>query len=225
MPFPRQTCFLLTCLFLASCTSPWEEKGLVDIRRAAPGIQVDLRYQTADNITGRPLYPDSMPCLLRKSTALKLRQAQNRLAGQGYGLKIWDAWRPPEVHQVLYGRGAHTGMYLAPRRGWSRHCGGIAVDATLVDRDGRELPMPTRFDEGLAEASSSRLPDDPAIRRHLQILHTAMRDAGFEALPGEWWHFDDLEFLHHPVPVISARDLGLRLPDALPTTSPPPRPH
>ena len=203
---------LVVGLLMTSCTSPQpSKKGLVDVRRMVPNVVVDLRYGTTDNVTGKALYPPDMPCLLRASTAQKLKKAQRRLRSQGYGLKIWDAWRPTEVHQRLYRQGAGTGMFLDPNRGWSRHCGGISVDATLVDKHSQELPMPTHFDEDLHRASSHEQPKDPTIRRHLSVLHEAMTAAGFKALPGEWWHFDDVDFLYRPIPVIKAADIGVKL--------------
>lgn len=187
-------------------------RGLVAVAQAVPGARVDLRYQTAANVTGRPLYPADMPCLLRRSTAEKLARAQELLQARGCGLKIWDAWRPPEAQQKLHEHGARTGMFLDPAKGWSRHCGGVSVDATLVDARGRELEMPTYFDENLEHAASDTRHPDPAVRANVALLHEAMRAAGFAPLPGEWWHFDDLEFLYTPVPVIHAADLGLTLP-------------
>jgi beta-N-acetylhexosaminidase/D-alanyl-D-alanine dipeptidase len=47
------------------------------------------------------------------------------------------------------------------------------------------------------------------ILRNLEILHRAMREAGFTPLEGEWWHFDDADYLHEPVSVIKAADLGI----------------
>jgi D-alanyl-D-alanine dipeptidase len=220
----RRTC-LAALTLLTGCTSARRGSGTTDIRRRArreglvevnqlvPGISIDLRYATADNITGRPLYPANMPCLLRHSTAGRLALAQNHLREQGYGLRIWDAWRPPEAHQRLHDHGKRTGLFIDPGGGWSRHCAGISVDATLVDAAGREQRMPTRFDENLTAAASNAHHPDPVVRRNLRLLHDAMLSAGFKPLPGEWWHFDDLEFLYTSIPVIWGRDLGVRLLD------------
>lgn len=202
--------FVLPLVLLLSGCAGSARKGLVSVSRAIPGIEIDLRYGTAQNITGRPLYPKRMPCLLRASTAQKLKKAQAHLHAQGYGLKIWDAWRPLEAHQRLH-RHDGTGLFLDPKHGWSRHCGGVSVDATLVDRKGREQRMPTAFDDDLPHAASLQSPANPEVRRNLQILHEAMRTAGFQPLPGEWWHFDDLEFLYQSIPVITGKDLGIKL--------------
>jgi D-alanyl-D-alanine dipeptidase len=183
--------------------------GLVDVRKAVPGIVVDLRYTTGQNVTGQPLYPRRMPCLLLRPTVERLKLAQATLRAQGYGLKIWDAWRPIEAQEKLHAHGGKTGMFLNPKVGWSRHCGGVSLDATLVDAAGREQPMPTYFDENLAHAASSQTPADPDVRRNLALFHQAMRAAGLMPLPAEWWHFDDIDFLRNPVPVVRGSDIGV----------------
>lgn len=224
----RRTC--LTCLpgaLLLGCSTPRRDSpgvpddilhrakraGLIEVRELAPDISVDLRYTTAQNVTGRPLYPAGMPCLLRRSTAERLGAAQARLRAQGCGLRIWDGWRPPEAHQRLHDHGKRTGMFIDPGGGWSRHCAGVSVDATLIDADGRAQAMPTYFDENLEAAASDTRHPAPAVRRNLRLLHEAMQEAGFKPLPGEWWHFDDLEFLYTSIPVIWGRDLGILLPE------------
>lgn len=195
----------------SSAISKARSYGLVDVRAAIPDISVDLRYATKHNVTGHPIYPKNMPCLLRASTVERLKKAQAALRAQGYGLRIWDGWRPPEAQQLLYRHGGSTGMFLDPRVGWSRHCGGISLDATLVDAHGREQRMPTYFDENFSQASSNELPRDPHVRQNLLILHQAMKEAGLKPLAAEWWHFDDIDFLYGSVPVISGASLGLQI--------------
>ncbi len=221
---------LLGFAALSSCTRPQhgtgtlvpgrtldlaKQRGLVDVRRVIPGIGIDLRYATADNVTGHAIYPAHMPCLLRTETAAKLKQAQAILHAQGYGLRIWDAYRPPEVQETLHQHASSTGMFLSPNTGWSRHCGGIAVDLTLVDAHGQEQRMPTGFDQDLAHASIHYTGGDAVVKQNLQVLQAAMKQAGFIQLEAEWWHFDDAEYLTDPQPVI----YGWRI--ALPGMSPP----
>lgn len=224
----RRACLAsLPAVLLTGCGSPHcrapgvprdirrraQRAGLVEVRDLAPDVSIDLRYRTAANVTGRPLYPSDMPCLLRRSTAERLAAAQARLRTQGYGLRIWDGWRPPEAHQRLHDHGQSTGLFLNPDSGWSRHCGGISVDATLIDSKGREQAMPTYFDENLAAAASDTRHPSPTVRSNLRRLHEVMEEAGLKPLPGEWWHFDDLEFLYTSIPVIRARDLAIVLPE------------
>jgi D-alanyl-D-alanine dipeptidase len=194
-------------------------RGLVEVTSVIPGIKYDLLYRNAKNITAQRVYPENMPCLLHHTTAAKLRVAQEILQRQGYGLKIWDAWRPPESHTALHDHGGYTGMFTPPEFMWSRHCSGTAVDVTLVDAKGRVLEMPTGFDEGGPD--SYYIADAPAKKKeHRSILQMAMTSAGFSILNTEWWHFDDATYDQKgqlPVPpVVYARDIGLKLPTVKP---------
>lgn len=187
-----------------------KQHGLVDVRSLIPDISIDLRYATSENVTRRPLYSKHMPCLLRRETAEKLRTAQALLRSQGYGIRVWDGYRPPEVQEALYRAGAATRMFLSPETaGWSRHCGGIAVDVTLVDAAGREQRMPTAFDAGLENSSATYRGGDPVIARNVQLLQHAMREAGFAPATAEWWHFDDGDFVRNPQPIVYGRQLGI----------------
>lgn len=216
--------FLILLGFLSSCAAPEERRSalvpsrlvelaanydLVDVRAFIPGIAIDLRYATSRNVANRAIYPARMPCLLRIETAQKLKTAQELLRAQGYGLRVWDAYRPPEVQEELHRHGGSTGMFLSPESGWSRHCGGIAVDLTLVDAHGTEQRMPTYFDEDFANASRHYRGNDPEVRRNLQILNGAMKQAGFTQLESEWWHFDDADYVSNPQPVVFGHQLAI----------------
>jgi zinc D-Ala-D-Ala dipeptidase len=191
--------------------------GLVEVQRELPGLAYAFPYQTAKNITRQVLYPQDMPCLLHPSTAAKLRVAREAVRLQGYDLKLWDAWRPPEVQLNLFDHGSYTGMFTDPSIMWSRHCSGTAVDVTLVDHKGREVKMPTAYDSGGVKASYIYQGNDKEVRKNLHVLQMAMLQAGFSILDTEWWHFDDGEFNARPVPpVVFADDIGLILPKVKP---------
>ncbi len=182
--------------------------NLVDIRSVDPTIRVDLRYATPDNITGHALYPPDMPALVRPSTAARLAKAQEFLRERHYGLKIWDAYRPLAAQMELW-RKTHNGAYVAdPEAGnGSLHTWGVAVDATLVDEDGHDVAMPTKFDE-FSEAAKLRYHgDDPAIKLHLKLLQTAMRHGGFYGMPTEWWHFVAYDWKKY-APIREARKIA-----------------
>ncbi len=214
----------LSLIFFTSCSSPEERRSavvltrsvdkaarfdLVDVRAEIPGIAVDLRYATTRNVTKRRLYPRDMPCLLRRSTAAKLKHAHEILRAQGYGIRVWDAYRPPEIQMALFNKGHRTGMFLSPESGWSRHCAGIAVDATMVNRWGREVRMPTYFDEHPELAKSDYIGSDPEVKANLTRFQSAMKQAGFTPLEAEWWHFDDADFTTGRHPVIFGWELGI----------------
>jgi D-alanyl-D-alanine dipeptidase len=183
--------------------------NLVDVSKAVPGISIDLRYATAENVARRPLYSPRMPCLLRRETAQKLRVAHESLRAEGYGIRVWDAYRPPEVQEALAEAGEATDLFVSPEIGWSRHCAGVAVDVTLVDAQGLPQAMPTAFDTDSPLASADYRGSDPQIAQNVRRLHAAMRAAGFKPASSEWWHFDDEAFIHHPQPVLTSRQLGL----------------
>lgn len=218
---------MTSVLFPGACSSPKPERraalvpshaaqmaefrGLTDVRRFVPDVVVDLRYATKDNIARRALYPADMPCLLKPSTAEKLRQAQAILRTKGLGLRIWDAWRPPEVQLLLVEKEGNTGLFMDPKSAWSRHCSGTAVDVTLVDDRGVEQPMPTYHDEGGAKASYLYTGKSHKIQRNLYLLQRAMVDAGFHILDTEWWHFDDSDYYTTPAPVVFGHEVGIRI--------------
>ena len=119
-----------------------------------------------------------------------MAKAQKFLRARHYGLKIWDAYRPLAAQMELWQR-THNGAFVAdPLAGnGSLHTWGVAVDATLVDEKGREVAMPTAFDEFTPAAKLHYHGDDPVVKSHLKILHAAMRRGGFYGMRTEWWHF------------------------------------
>jgi zinc D-Ala-D-Ala dipeptidase len=165
------------------------EPELVDVRSIDPSIMVDLRYATTRNITGRPIYPANMPALLRPEVAQQLAQAQKSLRTKGFGLKIWDAYRPKSAHEQLWENTLNTDYVADPAGIGSLHCWGVAVDATLVDAKGHDVKMPTDFDDFTLGAMLVYRGKNPDVRRHLHMLQIAMARAGFYGLRTEWWHF------------------------------------
>jgi zinc D-Ala-D-Ala dipeptidase len=165
--------------------------GLVSLTDVDPTILVDLRYARRDNVTGHILYPPNLPCLVTFRTARKLQKAQTWLKERGYSLRVWDAWRPPEAHLKLWNKAA-SGLYVSnPSKGWSKHCFGRAVDVTLTDLEGKEMEMPSEFDDFSPQAYFVYRGPDDEIGHRLRLLQKAMGQAGFTYLDTEWWHFND----------------------------------
>ncbi|MFN2507986.1 MAG: M15 family metallopeptidase [Chthoniobacterales bacterium] len=176
-------------LLLGSSVVAAPEPELVNIRAVDPTIVVDLRYASARNIGRRPFYAPDMPALVRPAVAQALAKAQETLRQRGYGLKIWDAYRPKAAHDQLWELTRKMDYVADPASGGSLHTWGVAVDATMVDKKGRELKMPTDFDDFTPAAWLRYLGDDQLVRRHLLTLQSAMARAGFLGLRTEWWHF------------------------------------
>jgi D-alanyl-D-alanine dipeptidase len=162
---------------------------MVDIARVCPGICIELRYATDRNLTGWQVYPARSRALIRKSVAARLRHAQDELRKQGFGLKIWDAYRPRWAQQVLWNAMPGSGFLAAPSLGGSYHSWGVSVDVTLVDSQGREQKMASDFDELTPAAKSEYVGTDPGIAGRMNLLRTAMKNAGFNGIRDEWWHF------------------------------------
>lgn len=174
------------------------EDPLVDAQRVVPGLIVQLVYSTKDNIAGRPLYPEGTPCLLRRSVAERLLQAQTSLGKEGLRLIAWDCTRSLAAQEALWKAHPQPGSVADPARG-SLHARGVAVDLSLADASGRAVQMPTAFDAfGPAAAARAELPEGPA-RRHRDLLEQALHAAGFRVNPREWWHYSRLYGWRWPV--------------------------
>ena len=129
----------------ASAHLPGKVADLVDIKEVNPRIMVDMKYATEENFTKKKLY-DSNTCFLRKSTAVKLDAVQKELEGMNLGLKVWDCYRPLAAQRTLWQILPDERYVANPEKG-SRHNRASSVDVTLVDSQGKELPMPTGFDD------------------------------------------------------------------------------
>jgi D-alanyl-D-alanine dipeptidase len=161
----------------------------VDIKSVDKTIVIDLRYASSNNVAHRPLYPPGTPAFVRASVARRLVIAQEYLRKKGYGLKIWDAYRSQSAQEQLF-RITQNRSYVAdPKEGRGMHVRGAAVDATLVDAAGRDVPMPTDFDSFTEAALLEYKGRDPTVRANLKLLQKAMAHGGFYGLRTEWWHF------------------------------------
>lgn len=166
--------------------------GLVDVKRFAPGVRLDIGYATKRNVTGRrlPGYCRAW-ALMRHAPARDLGRVQRLLRRRGLGLLILDAYRPARATRALVrwaqrnGKGHLVGTYIARR---SNHNLGSAVDLTLVRaRDGKRMRMGSYDDLGPgAHTHNAR----GRILRNRLILVRAMERFGFTNYRLEWWHFD-----------------------------------
>jgi D-alanyl-D-alanine dipeptidase len=164
----------------------------VEVKKLIPDLIVAMQYASGDNFTGKVLY-DCNRCFLTNTTARKLAKAQTELKKQQLCLKVWDCYRPLSVQKIFWSLVSDPRYVADPAKG-SRHNRGTAVDVTLVDSRGNELPMPTRFDDFSSRASRDNMELPLQILKNREVLENAMEKAGFLPLPTEWWHFDDNEW-------------------------------
>ena len=191
--------FAMTCLLILplSSTAYSENNPLVDLKKTVPGLRVEIRYATADNFMKEVLYPEAR-CLLRRETAGKLSRVQEKLEKQGLSLKLFDAYRPLAVQKKMWAKFPMEGYVANPAKG-SNHNRGAAVDVTLADKDGHELPMPSVYDEFSERSHADYAGGTEEERKNRKRLKDAMESEGFKGISTEWWHFDDSAAKDYPV--------------------------
>ena len=182
------------------------EKKLIEVTsEKVPGLVLEIRYATEQNITGKKIYADKR-AWLREETIRKLAQVARELEEKGYRLVLWDGWRPASAQKALW-TAKPDGRFLTPPNRVSRHTRGTSVDVSLADRNGKILEMPSDHDEftDRADEDFSDVPKEVAQRARL--LRKAMFRAGFSGVPDEWWHYDLRDWAsYEPIEVRGLRE-------------------
>jgi len=195
--------WLLLSLISVSCMSSSPLVRLADID---PSIEQDPKYAGSDNFMGRPIRSyEVSEVWLTKEAAEALKRAQNKAVKMGFGILVYDGYRPqsavdhfvewgadlsdslnkavyyPEVpKEELFDRG-----YISAKSGHSR---GSTVDLTLME-DGIPIDMGTPFDY-FDELSNTMNPEITGMARvNRNTLLAIMEEAGFTNYVNEWWHF------------------------------------
>jgi D-alanyl-D-alanine dipeptidase len=180
---------------------------LVDLVRFDTRLVLDIRYAGANNFTGRPVYPKAAAWLQRQA-AMALVRAHDRIRTQGLSLLVLDAYRPWHVTRDFWQAYPEYRDFVADPAVGSVHNRGCAVDVSLVDNLGRELPMPSGYDEFAASAYPDYAGGDAGARANRELLRAAMEAEGFAVHPREWWHFDHESWRQYPLLDIAFKDLS-----------------
>ncbi|GAA4010912.1 hypothetical protein GCM10022408_24060 [Hymenobacter fastidiosus] len=163
--------------------------ALINLTSFIPTLGLDIRYATAANFLGEPLY-STAAAYLRRPAAEALRAAQQELATHGLGLLVFDAYRPYRVTVRVWDH-IRDETYAAPPWRGSRHNRGCSVDVSLVTlATGRAVPMPTDFDDFTPAAHAGFEPVPAAARHYRALLLAVLARHGFRNYADEWWHFD-----------------------------------
>ena len=182
---------------------------LVELATLDPTIHLDVRYATAHNFVGRPVYKEARAFLQRPAAEALLR-AHRALAAKGYGVVVFDGYRPWSVTKLFWEvtpEDKHE--FVANPREGSRHNRGCAVDLSLYDlATGREVEMPSGYDEMTERAYPSYEGGPPEARARRQVLRAAMEAEGFTVYASEWWHYDYKDWARYPVLDIPFSALG-----------------
>lgn len=166
-----------------------QANALIDLEKVIPGIVLDIRYATTNNLTHQAIYP-SPKAFVRKPVVEALLKIQEELKERGIGLKILDAYRPYEVTLQFFKVYPDTNFVASPRTG-SKHNRGCAVDLTLINlKSGHELEMPTAFDDFSEKAYHSYQNLPLPAKQNRQLLREVMTAHGFIPYESEWWHYD-----------------------------------
>lgn len=164
------------------------DRALVPLKGLIGHLKTDFVYATSSNFTGEILYK-APAAYLRKPAAIALRNVANRLEKMGYGLLIYDAYRPYSVTVKMW-EVVPDNRYAADPRHGSGHNRGLSVDLSLYYlATGQPVAMPTKFDDFTprAHVDFDDLPDN--ILKNRSLLRKVMTEGGFKPLRTEWWHF------------------------------------
>jgi len=173
-----------------------------------PGIRWDAKYATWDNFTGKPVDGYLANRIIGTRVLCgALSTAQEAAASLGFGLLLWDGYRPQRAVDrfVQWSREPEDGRtksrhypnidraamfeqgYVATRSGHSR---GSTVDLTLYRLTTGEL-APMGGDHDLMDPISHHgAPGiSPEEARNRQYLRSVMEACGFAGYDCEWWHY------------------------------------
>lgn len=174
--------------YLASVKSnPSNE--LVEIKKAISNIKLDIRYATKNNFMRQVMYKQAR-AFARKPVVESLKKIQKELNKKGYGLKIFDGYRPYAITVEFYKKASDKNFVANPAKG-SKHNRGCAVDLTLINlKTGKELVMPTPYDSFSAAAAAKYENISPEARKNRDFLIAIMAKYQMNVLENEWWHYD-----------------------------------
>lgn len=184
-------------------------KGFVLLTDVIPDAILEIRYYSTYNFAGTRIDGYLQPvALLTVEAANALKKVSDELKGQGYRLKIYDAYRPQQAvdHFVRWSKDPYDTLtkqyfypmydkpylfnngYIARRSGHTR---GSTVDLTLFDmRTEKEVDMGGTFDWFGVESHPSHTAT--LTRQQLanrMLLRNTMVKHGFKPIETEWWHF------------------------------------
>lgn len=193
----RDFAFVLASLPAAAQT---REPDLVELILLEPTLKLDIRYATSHNLVGRPVYSEAR-AFLQRPAAEALIRAHHKLWDRGYGLLIFDGYRPWAVTKIFWEvtPPSKREFVADPAKG-SKHNRGCAVDLSMFDRKtGREVPMPSAYDEMTERSWPTYKGGTPEQTRTRDLLRTTMEAEGFTVEPNEWWHFNYHDWPSYPI--------------------------
>jgi len=206
---------MISVVFIASCQEgPPKEEGefreseLVELIKLDSTFKFDIRYATSNNLVGRPVYTEAR-AFLQRPAAEALVKINDELKPHGFGLMIFDGYRPWSVTKTFWDiTPEEDKKFVADPRKGSRHNRGCAIDLTLYDLvTGEEIPMTGVYDE-MSERSYPDYEGGTDEQREMRdLLRSKMEANGFTVYEFEWWHFDYKDWQTYRIENISFADI------------------
>jgi serine beta-lactamase-like protein LACTB len=191
----------------AARAKPPEERGvlfrkpeLVELVKLDPTIKLDVRYATTNNFLSTPFYK-SARAYLQRPAAEALVRVHKKLAKQGYGLLVFDGYRPWAVTKMFWeATPPDKRVFVADPAQGSRHNRGCAVDLTLFEvKTSKPVEMVGGYDEMSDRSYADYVGGTSRQRYHRELLRRAMEEEGFTVYEAEWWHFDYKDWRKYPI--------------------------
>ena len=176
------------------------EPDLVELKNLDASLQLDIRYATDNNFMGMPLYEEGR-AFLQRPAAEALVRVNQALEKYGYGLIVYDAYRPWYVTKMFWDATPEAQkIFVADPAKGSRHNRGGAVDIGLYSRKtGQSVAMGSGYDEFSLRAYSWYPGGTSVQRERRELLRLLMAGEGFTVYPEEWWHFDYASWRSYPL--------------------------
>lgn len=181
-------------------TGKFRQADLVELTKLDPTIKLDIRYAKSNNFLGKPVYTEAR-AFLQRPAAEALARINQRLRKKGYGLLVFDGYRPWAVTKLFWDSTPDDKKkFVANPAQGSRHNRGCAVDLSLFDlKTGQEVQMPSEYDEMTDRAYPNYKGGTAEQRRLRDLLRAEMEADGFTVFDIEWWHFDFNNWREYPI--------------------------
>lgn len=173
---------------LLDVTKENDSNAFVNLRNYSNDFVYDMKYATADNFLNEKVYPCG-ECYLRVKTVKALLQANKAFLEKGFRIKIYDCYRPKAIQKKMWKIVPDANYVANPKKG-SIHNRGGAVDISLIDSNGKELDMGTKFDFFGKEAGHNYLNLSEQIVANRKLLKETMLQHNFKSFDSEWWHYN-----------------------------------
>jgi len=179
---------------------PFRKPDLVELTKLDPTIRLDIRYATKNNFLGKAVYKQRR-AFLQRPAAEALVRVNQILRRQGYGLVVFDGYRPWAVTKVFWDvTPPDKKIFVADPAKGSRHNRGCAVDLSLFDlKTGELVKMPSEYDEMTERAHINYECGTAEAKRLRELLRAAMSAEGFAVYEPEWWHYDYKDWKEYPI--------------------------